>query len=247
MKDLFSEQAAHYAQYRPTYPTALVEELASLAPARHTAWDCGTGNGQLAVLLSENFDKVIATDISAQQLLEAPQKHNITYLVEPAERTSAPDSTFDLVTVAQAIHWFSFEKFYGEVNRVLRPGGLLAVIGYGLCRVAPDIDPIIDYFYTHTVGPYWDAERRYLDEEYVTIPFPYKEINLMGAYKIQYDWSLPTFTNYLRTWSAVRHFQRVKQYDPVAGLEEMLVPYWIEGVRSVEFPLLLRIGSREEV
>lgn len=247
MKDNFSDQASLYAQYRPTYPTALVQELALRAPARQAAWDCGTGNGQLAVLLADYFDEVVATDISAQQLSEAPQKRNLIYRTEPAERTSAPSGAYDLITVAQAIHWFDFEKFYGEVNRVLRPDGLLAVMGYGLCRVAPEIDSIIDHFYSRIVGPYWNAERRYLDEGYKTIPFPFKEITLTGAYKIQYDWLLPTFTNYLRTWSAVRHFQRVKQFDPVAGLEEMLGPYWGEGVQSVEFPLLLRIGRREEV
>ncbi|WP_207509833.1 class I SAM-dependent methyltransferase [Telluribacter humicola] len=247
MKDNFSEQATRYAQYRPTYPAALVEKLASLAPARQAAWDCGTGNGQLAILLSDYFDWVIATDISQKQLAEAPQRSNITYLIEPAEHTSAPDAAFDLITVAQAIHWFDFEKFYREVNRVLRPEGVLAVIGYGLCRISTKINPIIDNFYTHVVGSYWDPERRYLDEEYKTIPFPYKEIVISGSYLIQYDWSLSTFTNYLRTWSAVRHFQQVNQYDPVVGLEATLVAFWGEGVQKVEFPLLLRVGILKDI
>lgn len=244
MKDNFSVQASLYARFRPTYPPELIDYLAALAPGRISAWDCGTGNGQIAVLLAGHFDQIYATDISEKQLNEAPSHPRIRYALEPAERCSAPDHSFDLIVVAQAIHWFDFDRFYAQVRRVLKPGGVLAVIGYSLFRTdAPAVDDIIHQrFYTEITGPYWDPERRYLDEEYRSIPFPFQEVQ-MPEFFMRYRWTLSDVTGYLNTWSAVQHYIREHGENPVKLIEQELRHAWGGVVeREITTALLLRVG-----
>lgn len=244
MKDNFSTQASHYARFRPTYPPELIAHLAAAVPARGAAWDCGTGNGQVALLLAEHFESVYATDISAKQLNEAPAHPRIRYAVEPAEACQAPDGSFDLIVVAQAIHWFDFGRFYAEVGRLLRPGGLLAVVGYGLFHTdSTGVDAVIRRFYTAVIGKYWDPERRYVDEEYRTIPFPFREIAL-PEFAMAYRWTVDDLLGYLGTWSAMQHYRKAEGEDPVAGIEAELRAAWGRAeVRAVRFPLLLRVGG----
>src|SRR5688500_3114655 len=115
-EDHFSKQSGQYAQYRPQYPDEIYAYLASITPGRSLAWDCGTGNGQAAMGLARYFNKVHATDASAEQIALAYAHHKVDYRVEPAEQVSLSDSSTDLVTVAVAIHWFNFDEFYREVK-----------------------------------------------------------------------------------------------------------------------------------
>src|SRR5450631_1709703 len=131
-KDLFSNQAGDYARYRPSYPAALIEYIARFVSEKKLAWDCATGNGQAAVLLSDYFEKVIATDLSEKQLLQAAPKENIVYSAGKAEQTSFADNSFDLITIAQAYHWFQFSDFEKEATRVAKPGAVIAAWGYNL-------------------------------------------------------------------------------------------------------------------
>ena len=158
MKDNFSKQATLYSKFRPGYPKKLFDFIMPLIPEKNAAWDVGTGNGQVAVTLVSHFKKVYASDLSAAQIENAQRKKNIVYTVENAEACSFPDNQFDLITVAQAIHWFNFDKFYLEVKRTLKPGGVLAVIGYDVFKINKKINELIDRFYRQTTGPYWDKE-----------------------------------------------------------------------------------------
>ncbi len=164
MKDLFSKQSELYAKFRPSYPKEIFDFLLTQVREGNTAWDCATGNGQVASSLAERFEKVYATDISEGQLSKAIQKPNLEYKIEAAEKTSFDDSMFDLVTVAQAIHWFDFEKFYSEVKRTLKPEGIIAVIGYTLPKIDDEVDEILNNFYENILDGYWDKERKYIDE-----------------------------------------------------------------------------------
>ncbi|WP_315821838.1 class I SAM-dependent methyltransferase [Paraflavitalea speifideaquila] len=177
MKDLFSQQAAAYARYRPVYPLGLYDHLAGLITQRGMAWDCATGNGQAAIELARYFDMVFASDISEKQLVHAPPHDHITYFIAPANASGLPDHSIDLITVAQAYHWFDFTAFRQEVKRVAKPGALLAIWGYGLIQTGDAVlQTIIHDFYRLKTGPYWDAERKYVDDQYTTVPFPYAEL-----------------------------------------------------------------------
>ena len=242
MKDNFSQQAALYAQFRPTYPAELYKFLCTLIGKKHCAWDCGTGNGQVAAVLAQYFEEVYATDISEKQIEKAVKKANIYYSIQPAERTSFADNQFDLTTVAQAIHWFKFEEFYAEAKRTLKPGGILAVIGYGLVQTERKLNEVIRHFYTEVVGPYWDAERKFIDEEYKTIPFPFEE-TATPQFAMEYEWNIEQLSGYLSTWSSVQHYIKQNHTDPVVKVREQLQQVWGAGTfRHFTFPVLLRVG-----
>jgi len=245
MKDNFSAHSAQYLQFRPNYPTELFDFLKSLGTDFKTAWDCGTGNGQLAVCLAKFFDKVYATDLSEKQIANAILRDNIVYKIEYAEHSSFEDNQFDLIAVAQAIHWFHFDDFYKEVNRTLKPGGYFAAIGYSLLSIDSELDPIIQNLYYNVIGKYWDKERKYIDEEYRTIPFPFKEVECPRI-KSTLNWSFDQLIGYLNTWSAVQHYIRQNNTNPVDLVYESLYEKWgNQAIKNVNFPILLRVGQKE--
>jgi len=245
MKDYFSTHSGQYKRFRPTYPAELYSFLISQVNERKHAWDCGTGNGQVAVELAKNFNRVDATDISSQQLNQAPKQKNIHYSVQPAEQTNFPDNRFDLITVAQAIHWFNIDEFYKEVIRTIKSGGCFAVIGYGLVETFPKADSILSHFYRDIVGPFWDYERRYLEEKYQTIPFPFREIKTPEFYST-FEWSFDQLIGYLGTWSSVQHYRNKKGDNPVDLIYEDLKTCWSGKIQTVKFPFFLRLGQKDK-
>jgi ubiquinone/menaquinone biosynthesis C-methylase UbiE len=242
MKDNFSHQSDKYLLYRPSYPAELFSFLISQLHNRNTAWDCGTGNGQIAAELVKYFDKVYATDISAQQIENAALQQNVIYSMQPAEATNFAASAFDLITVAQAIHWFDFEKFYTEVKRVAKPQAIIAVIGYGLIKTFDEADAVIEHFYFNTLGSFWDAERKYIDENYLTIPFPFQEVKT-PQFSNELNWNFEHMIGYLGTWSAVKHYTKAKGENPINLIEQKLKQCWGSETRKVKFDILLRIGK----
>lgn len=240
-KDFFSGHAKLYATFRPTYPAELYEFIFEHVNEFSTAWDCATGNGQVAQHLSHRFKKVFATDISSQQLDNAVKADNIIYSVQSAENTNFQNQSFDLITVGQALHWFDLEKFYTEVRRVAKPDSLLAVWGYALCTVSPEIDKHFLQFYHQVVGPYWDSARKMVEEEYRTIPFPFQEIKA-PTFTIQVMWTLEQFLGYLSTWSATQKYIKANGHDPVPSIMEKIKHHWI-GERTVTFPVFLKLGK----
>ena len=244
MKDNFSKQSDLYSRFRPGYPGQLFDFLFPLVPDKQAAWDCGTGNGQVAVKLSVYFNEVYATDLSSAQIENADKKPNIFYSVENAEEALFPDNSFDLITVAQAIHWFEFKNFYAEAKRTLKPGGIIAVIGYDVFRINKKIDLLVDKFYRDTTGPYWDKERKYVDDHYLTIPFPFKEITTPG-FAMNYTWEFDHVIGYLNTWSAVQHYARKNNVNPVEKFSEELKTAWGNVLkRKVTFPIFMRTGRK---
>ncbi|HCA26307.1 MAG TPA: SAM-dependent methyltransferase [Betaproteobacteria bacterium] len=242
-KDHFSQQSAAYARYRPHYPAALFDYIAGLASATALAWDCGTGSGQVAAALAPRFARVVATDPSTNQIRHATPCPNVEYRVEAAERSSLADASADVATVAQALHWLDLPRFYAEAARVLKPGGVVAVWSYGLFRVHPAVDAVVDDFYRRTVGPYWPPERRLIDTGYRTLSFPFAEI-APPAFIMTAEWDLAGVIGYLSTWSAVRRYREQNGRDPLAALEAPLAAAWgsPRTGKILQWPVYLRVG-----
>lgn len=242
-KDHFSRQAATYQQSRPTYPPALFAYLAGIVPGHELAWDCGTGNGQSAIGLAEHFMQVIATDPSAQQVAYAIPHERVRYRVEPAEQSSLPDHAADLVTVAQALHWFDWEKFYAEVKRVLKPGGIIAAWAYGLPEISAGLDQLVRHFHDEIVGPFWQAENRLIENGYATIPFPFDMLPAPDLY-IRKTYAINELPGWLRSWSATQRYIDRNGHDPVELLIPDLLDAW--GDKSIRqtfsWKLILKAG-----
>lgn len=244
-KDLFSYQSGDYRKFRPDYPPEFLEEIISHSGHRRHAWDCGTGNGQVAVSLGKYFEYVKATDISTSQLDNALQANNVSYQTSRAEQTEFEPGSFDLITVAQAVHWFDFDAFYSEVKRVGHPDGILALWGYGLLRIEPAIDRLIDNFYYKIIGSFWDKERKYIEDAYRSIPFPFSEIHLSTDYFIEKEFTRESLAGYLGTWSAVRNFKKSTGSDPIPGFLKELTSKWAstQETKKAVFPLFSRVGK----
>jgi SAM-dependent methyltransferase len=240
-KDHFSGHAAEYAQFRPRYPASLFVYLANQAPTRDVAWDCATGNGQAALGLAAHFQRVIATDASAPQIEAAERHERVDYLVAPAEQSGLPPSSVDVVSVAQALHWFDIPAFFAEAKRVLKPRGIIAVWAYTFLTVTPETDQIVDDFYRVTTGPFWPPERDLVERGYRDVSFPFHEI-AAPQFEMEAHWRLEQVLGYLRTWSTTKRFIAARGFDPVDELGEELRDVWPDGARSVRWPIHIRVG-----
>jgi SAM-dependent methyltransferase len=242
-QDHFSAQADAYVRFRPTYPDALFAWLAALAPARALAWDCGTGSGQAAVALANHFARVVASDPSREQIAHALPHARVQYVVASAEQPPAEAQGAELVTVAQALHWFDLARFYPVLGRVLKPGGLFAAWGYGLMRITPALDAVVQDYYANVVGAYWPPDRRHLESGYQTLAFPFAEITV-PAFEMTADWTLATLLGYLDTWSATRRCLAATGSHPLGAQRARLAQAWGAAERrTVRWPLFMRAAK----
>jgi ubiquinone/menaquinone biosynthesis C-methylase UbiE len=247
--DHFSGVASAYALRRPHYPEELFAFLAAEAAQHDLAWDCGAGSGQASLPLTRFFHRVVATDPSAAMLKEAPRHSFVEYRTTLAHARGLDPETVDLVTVAQALHWIDLEPFYAEVDRVLRPGGLLAVWTYGNQRLEnPEIDEVLHRFYHEVVGPFWPSGRRHVEAGYRGLPFPFREIPT-PTFQMQEQWTLAELLGYIGTWSASQRFRDAKGYDPAVSLAAELQQAWGEpgSTRRILWPIAMRLGCRAGV
>jgi SAM-dependent methyltransferase len=239
-KDHFSKQAADYAKFRPRYPKELFTWLGSIAPGTELAWDCATGSGQAAIELAHVFQRVVATDASEQQIAKAQTHPRIEYRVATAEESGLESGSADLITVAQAMHWFDLDKFYAEARRVLKPRGVIVATAYKLATVSTAIDAVVNRYYSEIVGKYWPAER-VLVEKFEELPFPFAVIET-PPFEMVADWSVQQLLGYLRTWSATQRFMAAEKRDPLAEVEPELRKVWGEQPRRVVWPMTVRVG-----
>ena len=242
-KDLFSAQADLYAKYRPTYPQELFDYLFSFVKERECAWDCATGNGQAAKVLADNFKKVEATDLSEQQLKNAFQKENIHYQVSTAEKTPFADSSFDLITIATAYHWFNWKAFFTEATRVGKNNCVVAAWSYHVFYcIDENITKIIGHFYHDIIKQYWDSERKYVDDRYTSVEFDFDPLPTKDFDLVLY-WKKEDFLGYLSTWSAVQNYMKQQGDSPLKLIEADVNKAWPEETeKEFHFPLFLRIG-----
>lgn len=241
--DHFSARASRYAQYRPGYPPELFAYLASLCSIRQAVLDCASGSGQSASQFTGHFDTVIASDASYQQLKNADRLDGLYYVNCLAEQTPFADQCFDLITVAQALHWFGLERFYAEIKRLLKPNAVFAVWTYNLMQINPAIDEIIQHFYADIVGAYWPFERKLVEQGYRDLEFPFTE-HAPPQFAMHTDWSLEHLLGYLSTWSAVKRYRETQGKDPLQEIRHDLTSAWgTQAIQRVNWPLSLRVGT----
>jgi len=242
-KDHFSVHSEKYDKYRPDYPALLFKFLSSITPGHDLAWDCATGSGQAAHSLVEYFQKVIATDASEQQIKNAIRHKKILYKVAPADKTTIQTESIDLITVAQALHWFEFDQFYKEAKRVLKQNGIIAVWTYNLLTISPEIDSIIKHF--NVVGEFWPPERKLVENGYENIPFPFHKLQ-SPSFRMSAKWTIKQLIGYISTWSAVMRYRDNKGNDPIESIKKELSKLW--GISSefmdVYWPLSILIGKK---
>jgi SAM-dependent methyltransferase len=242
-KDHFSRQSAAYRRYRPGYPDALIEFVVASAPDRRLAIDCATGNGQAAVQLAPHVDLVLAVDGSESQVTKAREHPRVRYAVATAERLPIAAGCASIVVAAQAAHWFDFDRYYAECRRVLKPRGLVAVWTYELLRFDSALDAMLHEFYAIEVGAYWPPERRYVEQGYRTLPFPFVE-EPCPAFELVTEWTLEDVLGYLASWSAVQRYKDARGRDPLVAFGARLAAAWppSEPIAKLRWPIHLRLG-----
>jgi SAM-dependent methyltransferase len=243
-RNWFGQGGQAYARFRPEYPPELPAFLAAIAPDVGLAVDVGCGNGQLTHLLAKHFTEVVGIDPSADQIAHASPKKGVRYQCAPAENLPLADSSASLITAAQAAHWFDLPAFYEEARRIAIPGGILALISYGVMRLEPALNDRFQRFYRDEIGPYWPPERKLVDSGYATIAFPFAELPTPPM-EIRLDWNLAEFLGYLSTWSAVRCAQEAGREDLLLNFAKDIADAWEDENtrRPVSWPINMRIGK----
>jgi SAM-dependent methyltransferase len=242
--DHFSGVSTGYAAFRPSYPEALFDALADIAPSHALAWDCGAGTGQATLPLTHRFASVVGTDPSASQLAQAPAHPRVTYRVLPAQSSELDDSSVGLITVAQALHWFDVPAFHAEAQRVLVPHGVIAEWSYALAEVPSSgaVTALISAL-DATVHAWWPAERQHVIDGYQRLDFPFAPIDV-GTFCMEADWSQEQLLGYLGTWSAVTHMREETGTDPLEAFEQELAAVWGRvPLHRFRWPLSLRVGT----
>lgn len=244
--DHFSSTSREYSFSRPTYPDVLYRFLNDITPNKDMAWDCATGNGQAAIGLCKYFKNVIASDASKGQLEHRFNRNNIMYEMFPAEKADIQDNSVDLITVAQAAHWFDLDRFYKEVTRISKSNGVLAIWSYGMHKIDNDIDKISEKLNVggDILGRYWPRETDYVKEDYKTIPFPFIEIS-SPKFEMTVNWNLDDLVCYMQTWSAVKRFSTEKKFNPLNLIMDELESLWRERDKRkvVKWAINLRVGK----
>lgn len=242
--DHFSTIAARYAAYRPRYPQALADALAERCERHELAWDAGCGNGQLSVTLAERFAHVIATEPSREQLAAATAHPRVEYRREPAEQSSLPPASVDLAVAAQAAHWFDWPRYVAEVERVARPGALVALVSYGILHVAGDVEPIVAHYYRDVVGPYWPPGREHVETGYRDLAWPWPTVE-PPALAMTAEWTREELIGYVATWSATVKMTETAGPAPFEALGSSLAAVWPDQERrTVTWPLAIRLARR---
>lgn len=241
--DHFSDRAAGYARYRPGYPKKMVDYLAGLAPDRELAWDAGCGSGQLSVCLAERFGRVRATDASAAQLARAAPDPRVEYVRALAPDSGLPDDSVALITAAQAAHWFDLDAWYAEVRRVARPGGVIALLSYGMASWDSAAHEVLERFHAEVLATRWPPERRHVEEGYRSLPFPFAEVEAPD-FVMEARWTAEELLGYLETWSTMRNLERDEGRGRIEAFRREFAAAWgpTDLPRLVRWPLALRVG-----
>jgi len=234
--DHFSNIAGVYSKGRFGYPPAIFDRLALLCSHRELAWDCGTGSGQAIPELASRFRNVRATDISAELLARAPAFPNVAYSRTPAESSGLEEASVDLVTVAQALHWFDLQKFWPELSRVLKPRGIFAFWGYNWPFVNDSVDALLEQLRI-ALQPYWPARSAVLHANYREIVVPLERVEA-PACEIAAAWTRENYCTHILSWSAVRYCREKGREEIYLNFETSLRQIWPDDcIRETRWPV----------
>ena len=240
----FENVGADYAHHRPTWPDSVALTLAGLCRRTDHALDVGCGSGQLSLVLADHFTHVTATDPSREQIDHATRRANIDYRCEPAEVVSLPDDSVDMITAAQAAHWFDLDAFYVEAHRVGRPGAIIALLTYGVPEMAGSVGERYHHFYWREIFSFWPEERRHVETGYAGLRFPFREITLPPM-AVERQWTLDDFLGYMRTWSALREAEKAGKTAIFTDFAVELRDLWGDpkSAKHIVWPIRGRIGQ----
>jgi SAM-dependent methyltransferase len=243
-KNWFDQGGKAYARFRPEYPAELARFLAGITPVHDLAVDVGCGTGQLTIQLARYFDEVIGVDPSADQIAHAVVHERTRYLHAQAERIPIPESSVNLITVAQAVHWFDLPAFYSEVRRIAADRSVIALVSYGVLRIEGLLQDRFSLFYDDEIGPFWPPERKLVDNGYRDLHFPFDEL-AAPEMAMKRDWSLNEFLGYLSTWSAVQAAKEAGREDILTNFAHDLSQLWGDpvGKRPIVWPINMRVGK----
>ena len=243
-KDYFSDESDAYASARPAYPEEFFSYLSSLTQKHDAAWDCATGTGQAAIGLAPYYRKVCATDASSEQIAKATPYPGVAYSVQPAEATCFPENTFDILTVATALHWFDRDLFFCEARRVLKPNGILAVFGYSFFKISPEIDQLLEDLIFDPISEFWSPENQLLWDGYRNIDIPIDEIEC-PSFDMRIKWTLEETLQFIATWTATKRYHAEVEDDLLGVAERALSAIWDQDGerRDITMKIYQRIGN----
>jgi ubiquinone/menaquinone biosynthesis C-methylase UbiE len=217
-----SWDAGEYVRSRPDYPAAaftIVREAYEAAraasptlaaPGDAVAADIATGSGQFARGLARSFGTVIGIDALSSQVeagKAAAPAPNISFRLGTAEATGLPDASVDILTTAEALHWFDIPAFYAEAARVLKPGGLIVIAGYRSSAIVNNAaaDAAFQEVWGPILAPYWHPRVTIMEALYRGHEPPaslFDEVTRHdGVLRIHRRWSAEQTTAFARSWS----------------------------------------------
>ncbi len=239
-KNIFADGAV-YGTFRPSYPPALIEYLLSLCPSSHHALDVGCGTGQLTRMLAPHFGMVTAIDPSASQIAHAKDVPNVMFRQGSSDQLEVPPGALDLITAAQAAHWFDLPPFYAACQKALKKDGILALITYGVpVMEGPAGEVLADFYWTH-IHAFWPTPRRHVEQGYRELAFPFSELDAPDIPMAQ-AWTLDGVLGYVQSWSAVAAAKAAGQADTVTAFEAQMRRVWgdPEAAQLMSWPLTVK-------
>lgn len=242
---LFSDKSDLYKQARPEYPNALFEYLSSLCPSNTLAWDSACGSGQATVGLAKHFKQVIATDISAPQLGNAIAQTNVQYRQALSECSGLEDHSVDLVCVAQALHWFDYDQFWPEVERVIKPDGVFTAFGYNFPSIDQSLDLLFEQQIMAEIQPYWASQNQLIWNHYRNVEIPFPAIDT-PTFNMQMHWNLDEYFAFIHTFSATRRCMQAQGSGFFESAYEQAKALWgnTQQSKKVTFDFVLYVGRK---